>query len=57
MRIELLERSVQSDVFHLYSLNQGTIYGSALVNYFVTGAPVFVPDGRLMFTGTAALRM
>ena len=40
MKIELLQRSVQSDVFHLYSLNQETVYGSALINYFVAGAPV-----------------
>lgn len=40
MRVEPLERSVQADVFHLYSLNQETAYGSALINYFVTGAPV-----------------
>jgi hypothetical protein len=40
MQIEQLERSIQSDVFHLYSLSQGTIYGSALINYSVTGAPV-----------------
>lgn len=40
MQIELLDRSVQSDVFHLYSLSQETVYGSALINYFVTGAPV-----------------
>lgn len=40
VRIELLDRSVQSDVFHLYSLTEDTIYGSGLVNYFVTGAPV-----------------
>ncbi len=39
MNIEPLERSIRSDVFHLYSLSQGTIYGSALVNYLVTGAP------------------
>ncbi len=39
MQIEPLERSIRSDVFHLYSLSQGTIYGSALVNYLVTGAP------------------
>lgn len=38
--IELLQRNVQSDVFHLYSLNRETLYGSALINYFVTGAPV-----------------
>lgn len=40
MQIEQLERSVQSDVFHLVSLSQGTVYGSALINYAVTGAPV-----------------
>lgn len=38
--IETLERSVQSDVFHLYSLSNRTAYGSSLINYFVTGAPV-----------------
>ncbi|MDA7877937.1 hypothetical protein N9B39_00150 [bacterium] len=40
MKIELLDRSIQSDVFHLYSLSQETIYGSALINYFITGAPI-----------------
>jgi hypothetical protein len=40
MQIEVLDRSIQSDVFHLYSLSQETVYGSALINYFVTGAPV-----------------
>ncbi len=40
MQIEQLERSIQSDVFHLYSLSQGTVFGSALINYSVTGAPV-----------------
>lgn len=40
MRVELLERSVQSDTFHLYSLKEGFVYGSALINYFVTGSPV-----------------
>lgn len=40
MQVELIERSVQADVFHLYSLSQQTVYGSALINYFVTGAPV-----------------
>lgn len=39
LRVEQLERSVQSDVFHLYSLSRGAVYGSALINYFVTGAP------------------
>ena len=40
MKIELLDRSIQSDVFHLYSLSEENIYGSALINYFITGAPV-----------------
>ncbi|MCS7469601.1 hypothetical protein NZK35_23370 [Stieleria sp. ICT_E10.1] len=40
MSVQQLERSVQSDVFHLYSLSEETVYGSALINYFVTGSPV-----------------
>ncbi len=40
MQVELLDRSVQADVFHLSSLSQETVYGSALINYFITGAPV-----------------
>lgn len=40
VNIEQLDRSVQSDVFHLYSLSEENIYGSALINYFITGAPV-----------------
>ena len=58
MQIEVLERSVQSDVFHLYSLSQGTVYGSALINYFITGAPISelritVPEtlGNVMIDG------
>ncbi len=51
MQIEQLERSIQADVFHLYSLSQGTIYGSALVNYFVTSSPT----ADLQLTVPAAL--
>tara|TARA_R110002096_G_scaffold4501_52_gene21390 strand:+ start:7007 stop:10696 length:3690 start_codon:yes stop_codon:yes gene_type:complete len=40
MNVEILEKSVQADVFHLYSLNNRTAYASVLLNYFVTGAPV-----------------
>ncbi|MCB1229156.1 MAG: hypothetical protein KDN19_02755 [Verrucomicrobiae bacterium] len=40
MTIEPLEKSIQADLFHLYSLVEGTAYASAVVNYFVTGAPV-----------------
>jgi hypothetical protein len=40
MQIEALEQSVSADVFHLYSLKEGMLYGSVLVNYFVIGAPM-----------------
>lgn len=40
MKIEAREQSVQSDVFHLYSLKEGMTYGSVLLNYYVVGAPV-----------------
>ncbi|MEM9481601.1 MAG: hypothetical protein AAGA58_18275, partial [Verrucomicrobiota bacterium] len=40
MTVESLEKSVQADVFHLYSLNEGTAFASVVLNYFVTGAPV-----------------
>ncbi len=39
VKIEALERSIQADVFHLYSLKEGVAYASVLVNYFVVGAP------------------
>jgi len=38
-RIGHLGQSVQADVFHLYSLKEGVVYGSVLFNYFVVGAP------------------
>ncbi|HTU01520.1 MAG TPA: hypothetical protein VMG58_06875, partial [Candidatus Sulfotelmatobacter sp.] len=39
MQVEALGQSVQADVFHLYSIKQGVVYGSVLLNYFVVGAP------------------
>jgi len=39
VRIEALGQSVQADVFHLYSIKEGVVYGSVLLNYFVVGAP------------------
>lgn len=39
VNIEALGQSVQADVFHLYSLKEGVVYGSVLLNYFVVGAP------------------
>lgn len=40
LQVERLPRSVEADVFHLYSLKDGTAYGSVVVNYFITGSPV-----------------
>jgi hypothetical protein len=39
VQVEALGQSVQADVFHLYSLKEGVVYGSVLFNYFVVGAP------------------
>ena len=39
MTIAALPQSAQADVFHLYSLKEGIVYGSVLINYFVVGAP------------------
>jgi hypothetical protein len=39
VRIEALGQSIQADVFHLYSLKQGVVSSSVLLNYFVVGAP------------------
>jgi hypothetical protein len=39
LRIEALSQSIQADVFHLYSLKEGMVSGSVLINYFVVGAP------------------
>lgn len=50
LNVEELGQSVQADVFHLYSLKAGAVYGSVLFNYFVVGAPatewrIEVPEG------------
>jgi hypothetical protein len=39
LRIEALGQSIQADAFHLYSVKEGVVYGSVLLNYFVVGAP------------------
>ncbi|PTY02423.1 hypothetical protein DB347_23750 [Opitutaceae bacterium EW11] len=39
VKIEALGQSIQADVFHLYSVKEGVVYGSVLLNYFVVGAP------------------
>jgi hypothetical protein len=40
VRVERLPQTVQADVFHLFSIGEGIAYGSSLVNYVVSGAPV-----------------
>jgi len=49
--IEALGQSVQADVFHLYSLKEGLVHGSVLLNYFVVGAPA--SEWRLEIPETA----
>jgi hypothetical protein len=37
--IDAVGQSIQADVFHLYTVKEGIVYGSVLLNYFVVGAP------------------
>ena len=38
--IERSPQTIQSEVFHLFSIGEGVAYGSSLMTYVVTGAPV-----------------
>lgn len=40
LSIERLPQTVQADVFHLFSVGEGIAYGSTVVNYLVSGAPI-----------------
>jgi hypothetical protein len=40
MRVERLPQTVQADVLHLFSIGEGIAYGSSLINYVISGAPV-----------------
>jgi len=40
MAIERLAQSIQSDTFHLFSVGEGIAYGSSVLNYLVSGAPI-----------------
>ncbi len=40
MHVERLPQTVQADVFHLFSIGEGIAYGSSVMNYAVSGAPV-----------------
>ncbi|HKS37742.1 MAG TPA: hypothetical protein VJW76_11170, partial [Verrucomicrobiae bacterium] len=40
MRVERLPQTVQADAFHLFSIGEGIAYGSSVMNYVISGAPV-----------------
>ncbi len=40
LNVERLPQTIQADVFHLFSVGEGIAYGSTVVNYLVSGAPV-----------------
>jgi hypothetical protein len=40
MHVERLPQTVQADVLHLFSIGEGIAYGSSVINYVVSGAPV-----------------
>jgi len=40
LRVERLPQTVQADVLHLFSIGEGIAYGSSVINYVVSGAPV-----------------
>ena len=40
MRVERLPQSIQVDAFHLFSIGEGVAYGSSVLNYVVSGAPI-----------------
>src|SRR5206468_8663106 len=40
LRVERSPQTVQADGFHLFSIGEGIAYGSSVLNYLVSGAPV-----------------
>jgi hypothetical protein len=40
LRVERLPQTVQVDAFHLFSIGEGVAYGSSVMNYLISGAPV-----------------
>jgi hypothetical protein len=42
LHVERLPQSIQADAVHLFSVGEGIAYGSSLINYVVSGAPVSV---------------
>ncbi len=42
LAVERLPQTVQVDAFHLFSVGEGVAYGSSVLNYLISGAPVSV---------------
>ncbi len=40
LRVERMPQMVQADAFHLFSIGEGIAYGSSVMNYVISGAPV-----------------
>ena len=40
LHVERLPQTVHADVFHLFSIGEGIAYGSTVMNYQISGAPV-----------------
>ena len=40
LHVERLPQTVQADALHLFSIGEGIAYGSSVINYVVSGAPV-----------------
>lgn len=40
LAVERLPQTVQVDAFHLFSVGEGVAYGSSVLNYLISGAPV-----------------
>lgn len=40
LKIEQLPQAIQTDALHLYSVGEGRVYGSSVLNYIISGAPV-----------------
>ncbi|MBM3832676.1 MAG: hypothetical protein FJ403_05270 [Verrucomicrobia bacterium] len=40
LRVERLPQTVQADAFHLFSIGEGIAYGSSVMHYLVSGAPI-----------------
>ncbi|WP_269524663.1 hypothetical protein [Coraliomargarita parva] len=50
LEIEKLPQAIQADVLHLYTVGEGRIYGSSVINFLISGAPVSelriqIPEG------------